>query len=166
MRLSLSICRLVVVSTVLLGVAACQGYVPQFNTPRFDSTVFVPPDPTQFARRDTAFTAVTQADLVDASGNCAGAPAAEGEVLALQRNVALRMTECEVVRAQGPPGSVDISTNERGDRTVTMTYLTPERPIYRFTGGRLASIERGAEPPPEPARKKPAPRRSGGGRAT
>jgi hypothetical protein len=43
-----------------------------------------------------------------------------------------------------------------------MTYMTPERPIYRFVSGRLATIERGAEPPPpEPVKKKkPAPKRN------
>jgi hypothetical protein len=61
------------------------------------------------------------------------------------------MTECEVVRAAGPPASVEMGTG--AERTVTLTYNTPDRPIYHFVGGRLKSIERGAEPPPEP--KKP-----------
>ncbi len=74
------------------------------------------------------------------------------------RNVALQMSECEVVRAMGRPGDVQIAANERGDRMVTMTYMTPERPIYRFVAGRLASIERGAEPPPPEPVKKNRPR--------
>ena len=46
---------------------------------------------------------------------------------------------------------------------VTLTYLSGERPgIYRFAGGRLASMERVAEPPqpkkPAKTAKKSAPR--------
>ena len=72
------------------------------------------------------------------------------------------MTECEVIGAMGRPGDIQSSANERGERMVTMTYMMPERPIYRFVGGRLATIERGAEPPPpEPVKKKkPAPKRN------
>ena len=99
-------CRFLMGGVIVAGLAGCQGSLPQFNTPRFDSTVFVPPNPTQFARRDAALTPVTQADLVDASGNCTGAPPEGG---ALQRNVALQMTECEVVRLLGPPRSTDDS---------------------------------------------------------
>lgn len=131
---------------------------------RFDSTVFVP-NPTQFVRKERALTPVTQADLVDASGNCAGAapaaPESEGAPTAVltTRGVGLEMSECEVVRTAGPPASVEIGANERGDRSVTMIYASPERPIYHFVGGRLKSIERGAEPPPEPVKRKPAPKR-------
>ena len=75
------------------------------------------------------------------------------------RGIALQMTECDVVRRAGPPSEVQIGANERGDRTVTMTYAAADRPIYRFTGGRLSLIDRGAEPPPEPAKKKPAAKR-------
>ena len=60
------------------------------------------------------------------------------------RNVALQMTECEVVRSLGPPASIQIGANERGDRTATMIYPAAERPIYIFTGGvyRRSSAER------------------------
>ena len=58
------------------------------------------------------------------------------------------MTECEVVRVAGYTDRVEIGGNERGQRTVTLTYLSGDRPgIYRFVGGRLASMERVAEPP-------------------
>jgi hypothetical protein len=147
------------------GLTGCQDYVPQFNVPKFDVEQVIAPDPTQFARKERRLTPVTQADLVDAAGSCAAAAAAapagaqEGESAAPPpiRGVGLEMTECEVVQAAGPPASVEIGTNQRAERTVTMIYNTPERPIYHFAGGRLRTIERGAEPPPEP--KKAAPKR-------
>lgn len=145
-----------------LALGACEGSLGTFNTPRWDSTVFVAPSAAQFARKDSQQVPVTVADLVDASGHCAGA-AAQSEESApgvLVRNVVLQMTECEVVRSLGQPASVQIGANERGDRTATMTYPSAERPIYLFTGGRLSSIERGAEPPPEPARRAPPKRQN------
>jgi hypothetical protein len=155
--------RVVLVVASALGLSACGGgfEIPQFYAPRWDPTVFVAPNPNQFARKDAAFTPVSASDLVDASGNCAGSPQAQSEQAApaLARNVALQMTECEVVRSLGPPASVQIGANERGDRTATLTYPSAERPIYVFTGGRLSTIERSAEPPPEPTRKKPPPKR-------
>ena len=48
---------------------------------------------------------------------------------------------------------MQIGANERGQRSVTLTYLTGERPgIYHFRDGRLVSMER-VEEPPQP--KKP-----------
>jgi hypothetical protein len=154
-------CRRVGGLALALAVAGCASAfeVPQFNTPRLDTAIFVP-NPTQFARREAALTPVTAADLVDAAGNCAGSPpASEANAFSSPRGIALQMTECEVVRAAGTPAEVQIGTNERGDRMVTMTYPAADRPIYKFTGGRLSLIDRGAEPPPEPVKKKPAPRR-------
>ena len=58
------------------------------------------------------------------------------------------MTECQVVGVAGYTDRVEISADPRGQRMVTLTYLSGERPgIYRFIGGRLASMERVAEPP-------------------
>jgi len=57
------------------------------------------------------------------------------------------MTECQVVQVAGYTDRVEIGANERGQRAVTLTYLSGDRPgIYRFVGGRLASMERVAEP--------------------
>jgi hypothetical protein len=157
--------RVALATISALGLSGCGGIeVPQFRTPRWDPTVFVAPNASQFARKDAALVPVSAGDLVDASGNCAGAPQAQSESeqaapALFARNVTLQMTECEVVRSLGPPASVQIGANERGDRKATITYASAERPTYVFIGGRLSSIERGAEPPPEPARKKPAPRR-------
>jgi len=62
--------------------------------------------------------------------------------------IALQMTECQVVQVAGYTDRVEIGANERGQRAVTLTYLSGERPgIYRFVGGRLASMERVAEQP-------------------
>ncbi len=172
----------VVLTALALGLAACASSVDftQIRVPKFDaSTVFVP-DPTQFAPKQEGSQPITPADLVDANGMCADmsplpaaapAPAAPAEgnpenlsatpaPPPLARNVALQMSECEVVRSLGRAGDIQISANERGDRVVVMTYMTPERPVYRFVAGRLASIERTAEPPPpEAAKKKPAPKK-------
>jgi hypothetical protein len=80
--------------------------------------------------------------------------------------IALQMTECQVVQVAGYTDRVEIGANERGQRAVTLTYLSGDRPgIYRFVGGRLASMERVAEPmqarkPQKPTKtaKKTAPR--------
>jgi len=157
--------RVMLAAACTLGLTACGGGfdIPQFSTPRWDPTTFVAPSSSQFVRRDSQLVPVAAGDLVDASGNCAGggAPAQSEQAApsALARNITLQMTECEVVRSLGPPASVQIGANERGDRQTTLTYPSADRPIYIFTGGRLSTIERGAEPPPEPARKKPAPKR-------
>lgn len=169
----ISLLKKAVPVVLALCTGACGANLPtsfdQVSAPKFDR-LFVP-NPTEFAPKQPALTTVTPADLVDGSGYCAGgapppAPAAEGTSNASDpaavaaptgngRNVALQMTECEVVTSLGRPGEVQIAANERGERAVTMIYMTPERPIYRFTGGRLATIERSAEPPPpEPAKKK------------
>jgi hypothetical protein len=163
-----------------LGLAACASSVDftQMRVPKFDSSTVFVPDPTQFAPKQEASKPITPADLVDANGMCAdmgpaaaAVPPASGEgnpenlsapaaAPALARNVALQMSECEVVRSLGRAGDIQISANERGERVVVMTYTTPERPVYRFVAGRLATIERTAEPPPpEAAKKKPAPKK-------
>jgi hypothetical protein len=109
---------------------------------------------------------VTAEDLVSADGACPGmapkgAPAganamAEGSPAATG-TVALGHTECDVVRGIGAPGNVSLSTNPRGDRVAVVTWSNgPRAGIYTFTGGRLSSIERGAEPvaPPKVAKSK------------
>jgi hypothetical protein len=167
------------VAALSLWLGACHSLdFSQMNAPKFDTSALFVPDPTQFAPKQDGSKPVTAADLVDGNGYCAasGAPPAPSQtsesgadasaavpgISASGRNVALQMSECEVVSSMGRPGDVQIAANERGDRMVTMTYMTPERPIYRFIGGRLATIERGAEPPPpEPVKKKkPAPKRN------
>lgn len=96
-------------------------------------------------------------NAMDVSGNNGAAvqPAPGAAQPAPAIGVALEMSECEVVRSEGVANNISIGANERGEREVTLTYLQGARPgIYRFTSGRLKSIERAPEPPP----KKPAPR--------
>jgi hypothetical protein len=113
-------------------------------------------------------------DLVSAEGFCPGmAPPGEANAAAEDAaaaplpsrtgTVALGHTECDVVRGIGPPASVNLSSNPRGDRQAVVNYLQGQRAgIYTFTGGRLSSIERGPEQAPPPkttkstAKKKPA----------
>ena len=67
------------------------------------------------------------------------------------------MTECEVVRRAGPVEKVDLAANERGERSVVLTYLRGPAPgIYRFTAGRLSSIERAPEAAPAPEKPRKA----------
>lgn len=126
------------------------------------ASAFVPTPTGEFAKTSVnSNRPVAPGDLVDGQGACAGAAAAAAEPGGVDRplrGVGLDMTECEVVTVIGPANSTEIGANERGDRTVVMTYANPERSgIYRFTNGRLTSIERGPEPPPpeRPTRGKP-----------
>lgn len=118
--------------------------------------------------RETQVKPVTSEDLVDTEGRCAGVPTGPDPNLPQERQqenvpmipsaVALDMTECDVVKRAGHPGRVEFGTNDRGERSVTLTYLQGARPgIYRFTAGRLTSIERAPEPPapPKPQRRQP-----------
>jgi hypothetical protein len=104
----------------------------------------------------------TAADLVTADGQCAmttaegppPAPASDGASDAsaqpglLPGGIALQLTDCEVVRRAGAPEQIQIGADERGDRSVVITYARGPRPgVYRFAAGRLASIERGPEAP-------------------
>jgi len=119
--------------------------------------------------------AVTNDDLVSADGGCPGmAPppgAAAANALAdgaggaasAQPNggtVALGHTECDVVRGIGAPDSVNLSNGPRGERVAVVTWSRGARAgIYTFSAGRLTSIERGADPAPEPKAAKPKKRK-------
>jgi hypothetical protein len=117
-------------------------------------------------------------DLVSAEGFCPGmAPpggnpadanaltegGAGAPIPSTTGTVALGHTECDVVRGIGPPASVNLSNNPRGDRVAVINYSQGQRAgIYTFTAGRLSSIERGPESASPPkavksrAKKKPA----------
>lgn len=105
---------------------------------------------------------VAAADLITAEGYCAGmaspadtnamAQATPGAVEPIPSNagVAIGRTECEVARAAGAPDNVAISS-EGGRRLTVLTYVRGPRPgIYRFEDGRMTSMERAAEPEPQP----------------
>jgi hypothetical protein len=91
-------------------------------------------------------------------GMPAAAPSAPGAPIPQStRGVGLDMTECEVVRIAGYTDRIEISTNERGQRKVVLTYLQGDRPgIYRFVAGRLSSIERSPDAPAPAKPSKPA----------
>jgi hypothetical protein len=99
--------------------------------------------------------AITPADLVNADGSCAAA-VAEG---AAPPRVALTMTECEMVAANGAPEQVNVGTGEGGQRRVVLTYTKGEHPgTYTFVGGRLKVMEE-LPGPVKPQPKKRAPRK-------
>jgi hypothetical protein len=117
--------------------------------------------------------ALGPADLISAEGYCAGmAPPADANAMtdssqapadSLQggAGIAINRTECEVARAAGAPDNVAI-TNEGGRRMTVLTYVRGPRPgIYRFADGRMTSMERGAEPAPQPRQTKGRPKRQG-----
>ena len=101
-----------------------------------------------------------QDDLISSEGFCSGMapeaatamadpsmPAASGG----SAGVAIGRTECEVARVAGQPDQVNITANERGERSTVLTYMRGPRPgIYRFTAGRMVAMERGVEPAPAP----------------
>jgi hypothetical protein len=108
------------------------------------------------------------------AGDLAGAPmpgatpASAGSGPGLQRlepapapltsgGIALGMTECQTVQRAGTPSNVAISTGEKGERKVVLTYLSGPWPgIYTFAGGRLNVVERAPEQlKPEKTKKTP-----------
>jgi hypothetical protein len=127
----------------------------------------------QAPRGDARQRVVRAEDVIDASGRCPGEagtaapqalnftagpqsgpatasppPPEAGAAPAVRAGVTLGMTECEVVRVLGHTDRIEISTDERGRRSVTLTYLTGARPgIYRFVAGELVSLERAGEMP-------------------
>ena len=119
-------------------------------------------------KNEFALRPVTATDLVSADGQCAlapeqaAAPAPDADPATpqstplLSGGIALQMTECDVVRRAGPPEQLQVGANERGERTVVITYVRGPRPgVYRFAGGRLTTIERAPGAPAErPQQKK------------
>jgi hypothetical protein len=168
--------RVAACAAAMVAVAACTT-MPELNEVKLvpEMRTLLPSNSNTYSNATAmrSLRPVGPEDLVDGQGMCAGAPgpvaateggpaAADGQ-LQMVRPVALEMTECEVARALGAPSSADVGSNERGQRSLVLTYMTGDRPgIYRFAAGRLVSIERGAEPP-APAKpdkktgKKPAP---------
>ena len=158
-----------VAKAVLLSVALALGACAMPDTDSFklpdSSTMFRPLSVTSF--KDAPLRPVTAADIVDAEGRCAGAVASAGPTGApgadpsgiplVPAAIALDMTECDVVKRAGAAERVEIGTNPRNERTTVLTFIQGPRPgIYHFVGGRLASMERAPEPPPQPKPVKPA----------
>jgi len=141
----------------LTALAACSTELGSINIiPKAD----LRPDWLSYSGHKEEFTLreAGAADLVSPDGQCAGGrqqqavdPAA-GTPAAV--GISLQMTECDVVGRIGTPDRVDLGSNERGERAAVLTYTRGARPgIYRFSGGRLTSIERGAESAPERPKK-------------
>jgi hypothetical protein len=160
---------------LLQALGACSSDLSLNNltlVPKPD-TLMRKPDWATFSagKSDFMLRPLTSADFVNQDGQCAAAAeqargsgdAAGAEGAAPIGGIALQMTECEVVRRAGPVEKIDISADERGERTVVLSYVRgPAAGVYRFVGGRLVSIERAPGPPPAPAKsqkstvKKPA----------
>jgi len=157
-------------------IAGCSGAMPDVNTFK-DAEWFSRPG--RLFIRNVSIDApplnpngpLKPEDFVSADGACAGmaSPGAPTDANALtdgpagapprsQGTVALGHTECDVVRGIGAPDSVNISSSPGGERVAVVTWSRGGRAgIYTFTGGRLSSIERGAEPVdvPKAAKSKP-----------
>lgn len=179
--------RAAVAVALLLALAACSGDAELF--PKSGSAIdlgLTRPEWIMSGGDHGKTRVVSAVDLVGPDGSCAGDPAASPGSQALNfqagpqapsspnanpappanpapapvlRGVALGMTECEVVRILGRTERVEISANERGQRSLTLTYPQGSRPgIYRFAAGRLVSVESAGEPPApqNPAKKKAA----------
>ncbi len=159
--------------TRMIGVSAALAFG---GCSALDLDSFKAPDTSIFSPRSVAtmktpeLKPVTAEDLVDSDGRCA-APVASADVQPdgttapaaaslIPAGIALEMTECDVVKRAGQPERIQLGTNERNERTLTLTFIRGERPgIYHFISGRLTSMERGPEPPtPQRAKPKPKPK--------
>jgi hypothetical protein len=136
-----------------LGVAACSADLSLNNVtlaPKAEPLTTT----TDWSSASSLERRLTAADLVSADGQCtetaASAATAQSAPGALG-GISLRMSECDVVRRAGAVEGIELGANERGERSLVLTYLHGPWPgIYRFTNGRLVSIERAAAPPPSP----------------
>ena len=136
------------------------------------SDVFATPEWAKFTNTSSsaALRPVKPDDLVTADGRCAAvgqstdgaAPPDADAALAgqgplpggIQGGVGLGMTECQVMERTGAPERFDIGA-EGTERVMTMTVTRGPNPgLYRFRGGRLASIERIDVPAAKPAKAK------------
>ncbi|MEA2938438.1 MAG: hypothetical protein QOC56_1942 [Alphaproteobacteria bacterium] len=159
----------------LVALAALAPVVGACSSDPGASTINIVPSASQLMRPDwTSFSGgkeeftlrpPTREDLVGPQGECSVAaanPAVDANSdpagTSLTQGIALQMTECEVVRRAGAPDNVELGANERGERSVVLTYVRGARPgVYRFAGGRLYSIERGPEPATPARQQKAAP---------
>src|SRR5262245_4399860 len=159
---------LLAVTSVALAACSAPDLTQVSLVPKIDRNTFIPPNFNEFQMREQLRGPVGPNDLIDAAGRCPDVgPAQAPDVAANQwgegtgqpaqppaHPVALKMTECALVRTVGAPSNVEIGANERGDRAVRIEYKTGDRPgIYHFIDGRLVSIQRVNEPAPAPVKK-------------
>jgi hypothetical protein len=169
--------RVLAVAALASGIGACSTDLSLSNVtlnPKPDSTR--KPDWATFSggRSDFQLRPITAADLVGPEGQCGGGAPGQASGFADSQTgggappatggIALQMTECDVVKRAGQVEKIDFGADDAGQRSVVMTYLQGPWPgIYRFTAGRLVSIERAPAPPPAPApAKKAAPKKPAG----
>lgn len=148
----------------MLATAGACGSLSDISTGSVGSVNLVPkmgnlarPDWLTYSGSKDEFTLrpVTAADLVSAEGACpateaAADPSPDGatQPTLVAGGIALQMTECDVVRRAGAPERLQVGADERGERAVVITYIRGPRPgIYRFSAGRLTSIERAPDAP-------------------
>jgi hypothetical protein len=152
-------CGVVAVAALAIsGCASIENLAPDPAQFRLlpDRNALLPTDMNAYTTGVSAGGPPAPTELTDAQGQCAGGPGAGGRGAA---GIALQMTECQVVRTLGPPQSADVSGGPIESRASVLTYASGDRPgIYRFSAGRLVSMELGAElpPPPAPPKKKTA----------
>jgi hypothetical protein len=173
----------IVLGAVAVTLGACSADLSLNNltlAPKAESLPRKPDGTAQPWAKTNFDRAITAADVVGPDGQCAPGgpelastgPATVGTqdqpVSPMLGGISLRMTECDVVRRAGPAEKVDLAANERGERSVVLTYLRGPAPgTYRFTAGRLTSIERAPEAPaaaaaPEKPRKATNPKKPAG----
>lgn len=170
--------RMTAMAALALAVGACSSDLSLNNltlAPKPD-TLLRKPDWATFStgKNDFLLRPLTPADLVSAEGQCAAAPGpvsgfadptAPGSAPSATGGVALQMTECDVVRRAGPVEQIDVAVDDRGERTVVLTYVRGPLPgVYRFSAGRLVSVDRAPAAPAAPAAKsqKAAPKKPAG----
>ena len=174
MQTVLRLCAVAVLGPLLATCSSDSGpinYLPGLDSFTKNSLAFGEASrPTAVSVRPVA------ADIMSSDGQCAmtGPDASAATAAApdqgagaapalLAGGVGLQMTECDVVRRIGAPERFEFGTTDRGERSVTLTYINGSRPgIYHFAAGRLTSIERAPEPPapPKPVKaKKPPPKK-------
>jgi hypothetical protein len=165
-RLNQIVLRMIAMATLACAMAACSSDLSLTGVtlvPKPETLLRKPDWATFSGGKSDELRPVTAADLLSREGQCDGGGGQAAADSTAAGGIALQMTECDVVRRAGPVEKIDIGSDERGERAVTLTYLRGPWPgIYRFTGGRLVSIERAPGPPPAPAKapkastKKPA----------
>src|SRR5215470_16405767 len=154
--------RSILVLAGLTALAACSTDIGSINIiPKTD----LRPDWLSYSGHKEEFTLrqAGAADLVGPDGQCAGGrqeQAVDPATGTPAAGISLQMTECDVVNRIGTPDRVDLGSNESGERAAVLTYTRGSRPgVYRFAAGRLTSIERGAEAPPERPKKAAPPQK-------
>jgi hypothetical protein len=161
--------RLVAVAVLLPAIGACSANISLDNVTFVKpENILRKPDWTTYSGNKDEFglRPITAEDLVGADGLCAqpAAVATAGEPVlppgtpTVQGGIALQMTECDVVRRAGLAEKVDLGTGENGERSAVLTFTRGPHPgVYRFSAGRLVSVERAPGPATPAPKQKTAP---------